>query len=446
MSKPVCDFVRRYAESGAARFHMPGHKGVSSLGAEPFDITEIDGADELFAADGIIAESEQNASETFGAKTFYSTGGSTLCIEAMMRLIAVYAVSKGETTTILAGRNAHKAFLNAATLLNISVKWLYPEKESPYLCCPITASDVEKALSDGEKPAAVYLTSPDYLGNILDIKSISDVCKKRGVPLCVDCAHGAYLRFLPTSLFPTDLGADMCCSSAHKTLPVITGGAYLHIAQNAAEVFAKQAKASMSLFGSSSPSYLILQSLDAMNDGADAFRKSLSLFLPKTEELKKEINGLGFETFGDEPLKITLLPKSFGYTGVETAKILTANEIYPEFYDPDAVVFMLSPKNTDKDLERLKVTLKKMKRRSAITEKPPLLPRSEAVLSPRETIFEESEMLPTDKCAGRVCAASAISCPPAVPVAVYGERITERLAEVMRYYGVERCSVIKKQR
>ena len=227
MSKPICDFVRKYAKSNAARFHMPGHKGVPVLGFESFDITEIDGADELFTASGIIAESEQNASETFGAKTFYSTGGSTLCIEAMMRLIAVYAVSKGETTTVLAGRNAHKAFLNAAALLDIRIKWLRPEKESSYLCCPISADDVENALSQDKKPTAVYLTSPDYLGNILDIKSISAVCKKHGVILCVDNAHGAYLRFLQTSLFPTDLGADMCCSSAHKTLPVITGGAYL---------------------------------------------------------------------------------------------------------------------------------------------------------------------------------------------------------------------------
>ena len=188
---------------------MPGHKGVPVLGFESFDITEIDGADELFTASGIIAESEQNASETFGVKTFYSTGGSTLCIEAMMRLIAVYAVSKGETTTVLAGRNAHKAFLNAAALLDIRIKWLRPEKESSYLCCPISADDVENALSQDKKPTAVYLTSPDYLGNILDIKSISAVCKKHGVILCVDNAHGAYLRFFRPRFFQP-ISARIC--------------------------------------------------------------------------------------------------------------------------------------------------------------------------------------------------------------------------------------------
>lgn len=443
MSKPICDFVRKYAKSNAARFHMPGHKGVPFLGFESFDITEIDGADELFTASGIIAESEQNASETFGAKTFYSTGGSTLCIEAMMRLIAVYAVSKGKTTTVLAGRNAHKAFLNAAALLDIRIKWLRPEKESSYLCCPISADDVENALSQDKKPTAVYLTSPDYLGNILDIKSISAVCKKHGVILCVDNAHGAYLRFLQTSLFPTDLGADMCCSSAHKTLPVITGGAYLHISQKAPKMFATRAKESMSLFGSSSPSYLILQSLDAMNDEAENFREALLRFLPKAEILKKEIKSLGFDFLGNEPLKITLATKSYGYTGTEVAKIMMSDGIYPEFYDPDTVVFMLSPKNTDTELAKLKGALADIKKRTAITSTPPALPLCGEIMRPREAIFKENEDLPVEECVGLICAAAAISCPPAIPVAVYGERITEKTVEVMKYYGITHCSVIK---
>ena len=361
----------------------------------------------------------------------------------MMRLIAVYAAAKGEAPTVLAGRNAHKAFLNAAALLDIRIKWLCPQKKSSYHCCPISADDVEKALSQDKKTTAVYLTSPDYLGNILDIKSISDVCKKHGVMLCVDNAHGAYLRFLPTSLFPTDLGADMCCSSAHKTLPVITGGAYLHISRSAPKMFAERAKESMSLFGSSSPSYLILQSLDAMNDGAENFREALSRFLPKAETLKKEIKSLGFDLLGNEPLKIALAPKSYGYTGAEVAKMMMSGGIYPEFYDPDTVVFMLSPKNTDRELERLKTELAAIKKRAAITSTPPALPLCDGIIRPREAIFKENEELPVEECVGRVCAAAAISCPPAIPVAVYGELITEKTAAVMKYYGITRCSVIK---
>lgn len=114
MSSPICDFVRRYNERRPARFHMPGHKGSAILGFEALDITEIDGADELFTADGIIAESEAQAGALFGAHTVYATGGSTLCIQAMLHLSALYAAAKGERPCILAARNTHKAFINAA--------------------------------------------------------------------------------------------------------------------------------------------------------------------------------------------------------------------------------------------------------------------------------------------------------------------------------------------
>jgi arginine/lysine/ornithine decarboxylase len=117
----------------------------------------------------------------------------------------------------------------------------------------------------GRKPCAVYVTSPDYLGNQQDLAGLSAVCAARGIPLLVDNAHGAYLHFLPQPAHPLDLGATACCDSAHKTLPVLTGGAYLHIAKNAPERYARDAKRAMALFGSTSPSYLILQSLDRAN-------------------------------------------------------------------------------------------------------------------------------------------------------------------------------------
>ena len=300
MSTPICDFVRRYTQSEPVRFHMPGHKGVPVLGFEPYDITEIDGADELFTASGIIAESEAQAGALFGAHTIYSTGGSTLCIQTMLHLAAQYAVSKGQAPCILAARNAHKAFVNAAALLDIDICWLYPENNGSYISCPITAEQVKSALQNGgKKSVAVYLTSPDYLGNTLDIQAIAEVCHQAGVLLLVDNAHGAYLKFLPQSRHPIDWGADLCCDSAHKTLPVITGGAYLHISHDAPSTLAQQAKASMSLFGSSSPSYLILQSLDAANDRMTAFRAVLERFLPEKEALVQRITGHGYALTGD---------------------------------------------------------------------------------------------------------------------------------------------------
>ena len=112
MGTPICDFVRRYAAENPTRLHMPGHKGKGCLGVEALDITEIDGADDLFAPRGIIAESEENAARLFGARTLYSAGGSTLCIQAMLYLTALSAAESGKTPCILAGRNAHKAFVH----------------------------------------------------------------------------------------------------------------------------------------------------------------------------------------------------------------------------------------------------------------------------------------------------------------------------------------------
>ena len=257
MNTPLCDFVRRYADSGVLRLHMPGHKGLGEM--QRLDITEVAGADSLYEADGIIAESQENASRLFGCPTFYSTEGSSQCIRAMVYLAVLHARLQGKVPVIAAGRNAHKTFLSAVALTDAQVTWLYPARQESYLSCPVTAADVQAL---GEDVTALYLTSPDYLGNMVDIAAISQVCRQKGILLMVDNAHGAYLRFLPESLHPVDLGADLCCDSAHKTLPVLTGGAYLHVAHTDLLPYATNA---LALFGSTSPSYLILQSLDAVN-------------------------------------------------------------------------------------------------------------------------------------------------------------------------------------
>ena len=439
MSRPICDFVKRYAQSRPVRLHMPGHKGKSILGFEQFDITELDGADELFAPDGIIAESEAYASEIFNSHTFYSAAGSTLCIQSMLYLTAQKAKSCGEEPLILAGRNAHKAFINAASLLGINIEWIF-QNDGSYYGCKVMPWEIEEKILK-KRPTAVYLTSPDYLGNIADIKGIAAVCKKHGVLLLVDNAHGAYLKFLNSSLHPIDLGADMCCDSAHKTLPVITGGAYLHISHNAPEVLRKSAKTSMSLFASSSPSYLILQSLDAANDYLRNFKKLLAEFVPIAEQVKNELKEHGFELFGDEPLKITLKPKSFGYTGSEIAEILEKCGIYPEFYDLDFTVLMLSPQNSAEELSKLTGVLCKLINREPILSLPPPLPKPKAVLPPQKAIFCAGENLPAEQCLGRICSVSSIGCPPAIPIVVCGERIDKDAVENMRYYGIKSCTV-----
>ena len=441
MKTPIVSFLKSYQEKSPVRMHMPGHKGAGILGFEGMDLTEIYGADELFAAEGIIKESEQNASSLFGCPTYYSTQGSTLCIQTMCTILCQDAKSKGKTPKILAGRNTHRSFIHAAALLDFEIEWLYGN--SDYLSCKIHAEDLEKAIIESH-PTAVYLTNPDYLGNLLDIKSLANVCKKHNVLLAIDNAHGAYLRFLEPSLHPIDLGADLCCDSAHKTLPVLTGGAYLHLSDSLNQVWANDVKHFMEYFSSTSPSYLIMASLDATNEVLDTtFKKSLSECIQRVDVLKNTLVQHGYTILSGEPMKITISTKEFGYTGNEIANLLMECDIYPEFYDSDYIVLMPSPYNTKDDFERLQKCLCGIDRKPILINKPPKLEQSKKAMNVRQALFSSSITLDVSKSLGQVCSSVTVSCPPAILPVIPGEVISESSIEVMKYYGIETVRVVK---
>lgn len=441
MKTPIVSFLKSYQEKSPVRMHMPGHKGAGILGFEGMDLTEIYGADELFAAEGIIKESEQNASSLFGCPTYYSTQGSTLCIQTMCTILCQDAKSKGKKPKILAGRNAHRSFIHAAALLDFEIEWLYGN--SDYLSCKIHAEDLEKAIIES-LPTAVYLTNPDYLGNLLDIQSLASVCKKHNVLLAIDNAHGAYLRFLEPSLHPIDLGADLCCDSAHKTLPVLTGGAYLHLNDSLNQVWANDVKHFMEYFSSTSPSYLIMASLDAANEVLNTtFKKSLSECIQRVDGLKNTLTQHGYTILFGEPMKITISTKEFGYTGNEIANLLMECDIYPEFYDSDYIVLMPSPYNTKDDLKRLETCLCGIDRKPILINKPPKLEQSKKAMNVRQALFSSSITLDVSKSLGQVCSSVTVSCPPAILPVIPGEVISESSIEVMKYYGIETVRVVK---
>lgn len=420
---------------------MPGHKGVGIFGFEGMDLTEINGADELFAAEGIIKESEQNASSLFGCPTYYSTQGSTLCIQTMCTILCQDAKSKGKKPKILAGRNAHRSFIHAAALLDFDVAWLYGNND--YLSCKISPETLEKEIVENH-PTAVYLTNPDYLGNLLDITALASICKKYNVLLAIDNAHGAYLRFLKDSLHPIDLGADLCCDSAHKTLPVLTGGAYLHLSDSLNQVWGNDVKHFMEYFSSTSPSYLIMASLDAANDVLDrTFRSSLSECIRYVDSLKNKLVQRGYTILSGEPMKITISTKDYGYTGNEIAYFLMDRDIYPEFYDSDYIVFMPSPYNTNADFERLEECLCKIQRKSVVFNLFPKLEHVKKVMNIREALFAPSMKVDVSKSLGQICSSVTVSCPPAILPVIPGEVISACAIEVMKYYGIESVRVVK---
>lgn len=434
MNTPIVDFVRSYASSDTLRLHMPGHKGSGFLGVEALDITEIRGADNLYEADGIIAQSEQNASLLFGCPTYYSTEGSSQCIRAMLHLASQLARRQGRVSRIAAARNVHKTFLSAVALLDLEVTWLYPGQQDSYLSCQLTAAELESQLTAmAYPPAAVYVTSPDYLGNLCDIRSLARVCHDHGALLLVDNAHGAYLRFLPDSLHPMDLGADLCCDSAHKTLPVLTGGAYLH---TSLAFPSWQVKNALGLFGSTSPSYLILQSLDLANVYLEGYAKRLSEFASLVHQLKADLAACGYRLTGQEPMKITLAAKDYGYTGDQLADILRQSGMECEFSDPDYLVLMISPETRRFGLEKLKNALCNLKKKPPIGEIPPVFAPGIRRMSVRQAMLSPGRWIPVEESEGRILAAPTVGCPPAVPILVCGEQIDAQAITCFRYYGI----------
>lgn len=421
METPICDFVKEYADNGFSRFHMPGHKGRKFIGGEKYDITEIDGADVLSHADGIIKKSQENAAKLFGSgASFYSTEGSSQCIKTMLAVVfADYRrkllhektdkpenlseakktdkseklcenkntsarpfceneiIEKPEAITerayVLAARNVHKSMIDALALLDLDVEFIYP-KDADSICVSmvtpadimeylekvsdnteIKAEEIKKILDNAERddiklsdteqknicgkenkrntlPMAVYITSPDYLGNTADIEGISKVCEKYDIPLIVDNAHGAYQAFLDEEKYgnfhPIKSGAAICCDSAHKTLPVLTGGAYIHVSRKYKERFAPYVASYMTMFGSTSPSYLIMQSLDMCNRYIDEkIRHELSECIGRIEKTKKVLVENNVKIVETEPLKIVIDTAAAGMEGDKLAEEFRKHKI-----------------------------------------------------------------------------------------------------------------------
>lgn len=444
VNTPIYDYLMQYAHSNQLRMHMPGHKGKGLdhwlAAAYPLDITEICGADSLFEADGIIAESENNAAVLFGAgATLYSAGGSTLCIQAMLMQM------KREGRTILAGRNVHRSMLNTCILLDLPVRWMYP-KDGMLLSGAISAQSVQFALANCKSPACVYITTPDYLGTIADIKAIATICARHNARLIVDNAHGAHLAFIQPSLHPIALGADFCCDSYHKMLPALTGAACLHC-KNPAD--APLLRSAMAMFGSTSPSYLILASIDLCNRYLDMqVRHDIATVARRLERMRNHLRNQFHFRQGD-PFHICICAGESGYRGTNLAAWLTTQGIMYEYADADFVVMLCSPTTPLQDIDTLQTVLEHCNLPRTVNPlqyEPPKSPTLFAKLPPYEAAAQPSEIVPIHQAVGRICAMTQPPCPPAVPIAICGEILDDTAISLLLHYGVTEIAVIQEKK
>lgn len=447
MKTPLFGAVDKYVKKDSARFHMPGHKGVlpwldelaSARALADYDITEVDGCDSLYTANAAIAETEHKYAALYkSAASLLSAGGSTLCIQTML------ALALKPRQKLICGRGCHTAAINAMALLDIVPEWIFPEAdEVTGLAKAVTAEDAAAALERTPDAAAVYITSPNYYGALCDIEAISNICRKRGVPLLVDNAHGAHLRFVNPSKHPINLGADMCSDSLHKTLPVLTGGAMLHIKN---EKYLSQAKRYMSVFGSTSPSYLILISIDK------ALESLLADFPAKLESAAAEVKRLesvawrsGFlvPEYERDPLRLTLGFSAMGYEVDEFMRLIRENGIEPEMASESFAVFMASPHNTWENFFRLEKFMTELPKKTPLHIKINRQICPERALDLRESVFAPLEEIPLNKAVGRVAGSVVSPCPPGIPLAIPGELIDEKLMLYLKNYGISCLNVVK---
>jgi arginine/lysine/ornithine decarboxylase len=349
---------------------------------------------------------------------------------------------KLENRRVIAIRNVHRAFLNACALLDLDVEWIMPDYTSGILSGVINPDDVEAALAKFPH-SCLYVTSPDYTGRTADIATLAALCRKYDSLLIVDNAHGAHLRFLPRNLHPIFLGADMCCDSAHKMLPALTGAAMLHVKDKKYKPILKQ---TMSMFTSTSPSYLIMMSLDLCNKYInERIRRDIAANLIHIHNFR--VNFVERLIFAEsEPFHITIKAAESGYNGNELAEMLRRNGAECEYSDRDTVILLMSPANKAEDYKKLTNALENaLDSLSKADLKPvyipPVLP--EKVMSIRNAAFSPCEEIPVAEAEGRICAAVKVPCPPAVPIAASGEIIDRNCIKIFKSYSISSVIVVK---
>lgn len=445
MKRYLYESLKKYKRMDFSSFHTPGHKCNFNVLNKliSLDFTELLLTDSLYEATGIIKKAEDSLAKLYSTqKSLFSCGGNTLCIQAMLRL----AVPNGGK--ILCDRTIHRSAVSAMALLGIEPIWVRRKfNKENRLFDMLNLESIKKELASNSDIEAIYITSPSYHGILQDIKSISNECKKYNVPVLVDNAHGSHLMFLEKTLHPLEQGADLVADSAHKTLPVLTGGAWLHVNN---QKYVKKAKEAMSLFGSTSPSYPIMASMDICTDWLSTKGKSeflkLEIRVLNIKKLAKE-KGFYVPIKNSDPLRITLGVWNFGITGYEFRNYLYKFKIEPEFCDENYVVLIPSPFNSKQDWKRLKdalINIDKFYEKKEIKDTKVCefkLPNK--VIPLREALMNKSEVIDITKSKGRVAAGIVCPCPPGIPVVMPGEEIGDFEIEALKKYGVLEIAVLK---
>lgn len=481
------DRLTEYSKRDYYPMHMPGHKRNKELirMVDPYsiDITEIEGFDNLHHAQGVLLKGMERAARLYGADhTNYLVGGSTAGI-----LTGISACTK-KGDRILVARNSHKSVYHAIYLKELNPVYIYPQQLPEYgINGGISPAEIEKMLIKYPDIKLVMITSPTYEGILSEVKAIADIAHRYNIPLMVDEAHGAHLGFHPG--FPAGsvtLGADIVIHSIHKTLPAFTQSALIHI--NGSLVDYEEVKRYLSIYQSTSPSYVLMAGIDKCislleqqkEELFSNFNEQLQFFYIRMEKLahmkiltRKRVKEYGFYDF--DPSKITISVRGTALTGNELYnRLLETYRIQMEMVSGDYVLGMTSigdtkegfkrlgdalleldrkcgeellksRKTSDKNIDRNDYSKKHVKDRSFVTcdklegenisnSSVSGFTQTERVMLCHEAYEKPQERILLQISEGRVSAEYLYLYPPGIPLLVPGEKISASLlAEILTY-------------
>ncbi len=421
MPTPLVDALLAFAGQEPLRMHMPGHKGkglpLPGLeAAARLDFTELPPTGDLFAGGGAIEEAERLWAAAAGMDgCLFLTGGSTEGLHAALTL----SCSPGDPW--LLDRGCHRSVYHAAALLDLHPVYLNrPWLENPRLPGPISPQDVAAALEAHPEIKTVCITSPTYYGVLSDIPAIAEEIHRRGGRLIVGAAHGAHLFWMRERSALT--GADLLVASAHKTLRALGQTAVL-LCNGVPHA---DMRAAAALYGSSSPSYVLMASLDAARaDMEGAGKQDCAAAALRAAALRRRFPALGPEDASLDPLRLTLLAKD----GFGAQEALWKLGVWPEMADRNHVVFILTAADGEAEFARLEQALTALDgfwgfSGAAAAMKPP--PEPETALSLRGALFAPREAVPLASAEGRVSACQVAPYPPGIPVIAPGEVVTKK--------------------
>lgn len=438
MSTPLYQAVKEHAERNPISLHVPGHKNGVLLQQNSFftdmlniDVTELTNLDDLHCPEGVILEAQRLLKDAYKVRqSYFLVNGSTVGNLAML----MATIHEGET--VFVQRNCHKSILNGIQLTRAQPILLGPEDNEEWgVAGGVSLETIKEAYALYPHCKAIVLTYPNYYGMTFELKEIVQFAHSKGIPVLIDEAHGAHFKggdFFPPSAI--EFGADVVVQSAHKTLPAMTMGAYLHI--NSPFISPEMIERYLRILQSSSPSYPIMASLDIARKYIATYSKEDEEYLKVAiDEFKmklrtiREIKVLDYPAKSGDPLKLTLQSQC-GYSGYELQRLFEEKGVFTEMADPRNVLLVLPllkkgmafPFNDI--VNKMKEALNERSIPAKEEAKEYNYFRKEKISTINMIQTQTTELVPYREAVNRVCAESIIPYPPGVPFLLSGENIT----------------------